>query len=266
MALFDKIIYHWHFSKINIIKTILFNLKTLPFKTAIKFPIFLYGKIDIYFLQGKIEFQNCTVKKGMVKLGWNKEFLGTKNGGLILLNQKSKIIFKGNAEISGNFLIRVGENAILTIGNNFFLGSSSKIVCIHKISIGDGTLIAFESQIIDSDFHYIYDIEKELIQSREREIVIGDFNWIGNRTTILKGTKTDIHTIVACCSILRKDYIQTESKNVILAGNPATVAAKNKRRIVSLDLENKLIHFYKNSNNRLTDELKNEIKKSLEDN
>lgn len=244
MNISDKLIYHWHYSKLNVFKTILINFKTLPFNQAIKFPIFIYGNLDAYYLLGSIEFKDCDVRKGMIKLGANKEFLSTvKGASLIILSSGSKLIFEGPCEISSNFLLRLGENAELHFGSKVFLGSNVKTVCIKKISVGEGTRIGFESQLIDSDFHFVYNTDKKILNHREKEIIIGRYNWIGNRTSINKGCKTPEYSIIASSSILNRNYCNSESLMPFIGGAPAKIINNKLRRIFSLDIENEIIKY-----------------------
>ncbi|MUH35593.1 acyltransferase [Zobellia amurskyensis] len=264
VKLLDKVIYKLNYSKLNISKTVLFNFRTMPFKTAVKLPVFLYGKVDIYLLKGEIEFSGCKVNRGMIRMGMNKDYLGTvKGASLIVLAPHSKITFTGNSEFSSNFLIRTGENAKLKIGKGTFFGSSIKIVCIKKISIGNFTQIAFESQVIDSDFHFTYDLKKQELKPREKEIIIGNYNWIGNRSVIYKGTKTNNYTIIASSSLVNKNYLKSENKYLVLAGQPAKIVAEDIRRIYPLKLEEKLFQLSSNNFGGLPNELSNEIIESF---
>ena len=260
----DKIIYKLNYSRLNILKTLLFNFRTMPFKVAIKLPVFLYGKVDIYSLKGKVEFHDCEINKGMVKMGMNKEYLGTVSGAsLIVLNNNSKLIFQGPSEFSSNFLLRTGQGAHIEIGKDTFFGSSFKLVCIKKITIGEQTRIAFESQIIDSDFHFTYNLEERKVKPREREIIIGAYNWIGNRTTISKGTRTKPFTIVASSSIINRDYTKNKEEFVVLGGQPARLIANNIRRIYPLDLENKLVQLFEEEIEKIPNQLQYEIEDSF---
>lgn len=263
MSVLDKLIYHWHFPKLNILKTILFNYKVLPLKQAIKLPVYLYGKVDFYFLKGNVEFRNCQLTRGMVTLGKNKEYLGTPKSSLIIMDPNSKLIFNGSCEISSNFLIRIGAKANLNLGKGVFFGSGVKVICINNVKIGKASRIAFESQLIDSDFHYVYNLEKQVVKSRERDIMIGEYNWIGNRTTVSKGTVTQDFTIVAASSMLNKDYTRIEEPYPVLAGLPAKIVSKNVRRIYDLNIEKRLAHFFESGGRELPADWLEEIKLSF---
>jgi len=264
VSIFDRILYKLEYSKLNILKTLIFNFRTMPFKVAIKLPIFLYGKIDLYLLKSEIEFQDCDIKRGMIKMGMNKDYLGTHKGASVfILREDAKIIFKGQSEFYSNFLLRTGKGAELTIGKDTLFGNSVKLVCIKKIAIGEGTRIAFEGQVIDSNFHYIYNLDKEEVKPRETDISIGSYNWIGNRTTISKGARTNSFTIVASSSVLSRDYTKNEDKFVVLAGQPAKMVAQNMRRVYNLQLENELFEYFNKGNENISEDLKRKIEDSL---
>ena len=67
----------------------------------------------------------------------------------------------------------------------------------RKCVIGKYARIAFDSQFMDSDFHYMLNIEDGTVKNCTSFIEIGAYNWIGNRTTVKKGTVTPDYTIVA---------------------------------------------------------------------
>ncbi|WP_324024074.1 hypothetical protein QSV08_13905 [Maribacter sp. BPC-D8] len=236
----------------------------MPFKIAIKLPVFIYGRVDTYILKGNVEFKNCEIKRGMVKMGMNKEYLSTvKGASLIILELNSRLIFKGNSEFSCDFLVRTGLGAELIIGKETFFGASVKLVSIKKILIGDYSRIGFESQVIDSNFHYTYNIEKKNLNIRDEDIIIGNYNWIGNRTTISKGTITKPFTIIANSSITNKNYSAINEDYMILAGQPAKILAKNIRRIYDLNLEDKIYNTFLNGDLSLSIDVLNDIESSL---
>ena len=63
--------------KINILKTIFFNFKSLPFKQAIKFPIFIYSDTKLISI-GKIHIDSDDIHKGMIRIGKRNFFAGFK--------------------------------------------------------------------------------------------------------------------------------------------------------------------------------------------
>lgn len=248
MNILDKLIYHFHRPKLNLIKTLIFNFKTMPLAVAIKLPVFLYGKVDFYFLKAEVFFENCEVKRGMIKMGSNIEYLSTvKGASLFVLYPNSRIIFEGPSRFSSDFLIRTGKDAVLRIGEDTFFGSGMKLICIRDIAVGKATQFAFNCQILDSDFHYIHNLNTNEIAPREKAVHIGSYNWFGNSTTVGKGTVTETYTIVASNSLLNKNYKETYQSFDVLAGQPAKKVSSGFKRVFDLEKEEDLVAFFKNN-------------------
>ena len=111
----------------------------------------------------------------------------------------------------------VGKNSTLCIGNDVGI-SSSTIVCLCGIKMGDRVLIGGGCTIVDSDFHAISPIERiRQPDSRvNRPVFIGDDVFIGCNATILKGVTIGRGAVIGAGSLVSKDIPEME----IWAGNP----------------------------------------------
>lgn len=220
--------------RISLFKTLYFNFRILPIKTAIHLPIYIYTGIRFWSLLGKIEF-SCPLERGLVKIGKNIDsFQVPCRQGFIFLSEKSKIVFGGKTLIGVNCTIRVCSDGLLYLGAYSFLGSGVKIVCNGGcISIGQYTRIAFDTLIMNSGFHYIYNQSKNSISRRVKPIEIGAYNWIGNRSSISGGCKTKEFTIICSNSVVSKDFTMHVEENQMLGGIPTKIIATNVRRIFS---------------------------------
>ena len=228
--------------RLSIWRTIYFNLRTLPFKIAIKFPVFIYGRVHFFILNGKILFENTPVKSGMVKIGINGDsFSLSDHTGYVQLGSKTSIlIFEGSCRIALNAKIRV-QSGVLRIGNGVRIGTDTKVVCNGgKITIGEYTGITFACTIMNSSFHYTYDIEEKKYVNRTNTIEIGKYNWIGNQTTILGKCKTKDYTIVGTGSLLNHNYKKYEGDYPLLAGRPAKLIRIGIKRIFSPYIEQEI--------------------------
>jgi acetyltransferase-like isoleucine patch superfamily enzyme len=213
------------FVGINWIKTIHLNFKTQEFKTAIRLPILVYGKLKIAGLTGNIKIE-APISTGMIRLGLNTDkFSASKGSALLLL--RGTLIFKGNFIASVDYTIDVNVNGILTIGDLCFLGGGVKIRCWKKVTIGKEVRVAFESQIFDSNFHYLRNIQTGKIRNHCKEVTIGDFCWIGNRTTIMKGTHLPDYSVVGSNSLCNKDYSIDNMTAPLIGGIPAKIIGNN---------------------------------------
>ena len=253
MNLLSILIFHLSSPRFRIIKTLYVNFKLLPFKVAIKLPIYIYGKCTLYWVEGKAEIVSDHIYSGMIKLGKNSEYFnGQDNSAFLYLSKQSKIIFNGPCSIGNNFKIRVATDAILEFGEYTFFGSSIKIVCSNKIRIGRFTRIAFESQIIDDSFHYVYNESTGSVTNRFGSIILGEYNWVGNRVSISKNTQTKAFTIICANSYLSKDYTKTENEKLMLGGIPAKEIGAGYRRIFSVEIEKEISNIFSREKSRNT--------------
>jgi len=223
----------------------------MPLATAIKLPVFIYGSVKFYSLAGNVEFDNMPIRRGMVKLGQNSDvFFANPRPALILLSSGSKIIFKGPCSFSIGYTLRISNGGTLQIGEYIGCGSGVKIFCEDFISIGAYCRIAFDCQVLDTNFHYILDAKTNLVHRNTKPVKLGAFNWIGNRTAVMKGTETKDHTIVSTGSLLNKNYIKSIDCDdiVLLAGTPAKLITHGNKRIFSLRKETEIRNFFKNTN------------------
>lgn len=232
----------------NVIKTIIFNFRMLPLKQAVRLPIWLFGRIDIGKRMecGKIFFSSQTpLHFGGWQIGLNIDFLAGINthpnqtvfviSGILVLGEHGRF--------ANGTLTHVKQNAILSIGDNFLINYSSKIACYEKISIGSHCRISWESQIFDTDFHYISD-ETGNIRRNKEPIYIGNEVWVGNRVTISKGAHLCDKSIVASNSLVNKNF---ESLSGVYAGCPAKLVAANKYRILDCSTESMLDEIFSRS-------------------
>jgi acetyltransferase-like isoleucine patch superfamily enzyme len=147
---------------------------------------------------------------------------GYRSQGSTRLRIDGTLIFKGTANFIKSAQISVFENARLTFGADSLVSENVIIVCQYKITFGKCLRLTYQSNVFDSDFHYSINLEHNTIAPKVAEINIGDYNWIGNRTTIKKGVKTPAYTIVAASySLLTKDYTKIIPEYSIIGGMPA---------------------------------------------
>ena len=234
-------------SRFRLLKTLYINFRTLKFKEAIKLPIFIYGKVSFFNLGGTIEIK-APVKTGMIKLGCIQGyFTGQHGSALILLSQGSKLIFNGPCKFDLDYAIRITGNGIVNIGKCIGFGSETKIYCEEKITIGDYCRIPFGSTFMDTNYHYSIDTVEGIVHKKSAPIHIGSFNWIGNTSTIMKGTRTPNGAIIASKSFLNRDYIKLGNgeQNIVIAGSPAKIVRNNMTRVLSLETEELLNGYFK---------------------
>jgi len=228
---------------INVWKTIYVNFTFLPFKQAIHFPVFIYGKVKVYDHSGKIVIED-RIRSGMIHLGRNTDKFSASKGSA-LINITGKLIFQGAAVVSVDYVLNIFGECI--IGKYAGLGGEVKICCWSKITIGKSVRIGFESQIFDTNFHYIRNIETGRVDRRDRVVMIGNYCWIGNRTTLSKGTQLPDYSIVASSSLVNKNFGESNVESPLIVGQPANIVSSMRVRIFDPLEEEKIDHFFKNN-------------------
>lgn len=226
------------FFKCNIVKTLFFNFKMLPFRQAVRLPILFYGKVSVRSLKGKVTI-NHAIYPGMIRIGVKNKYVDTQvPDSKWIVN--GRIIFNGPIEMARGSYVLVARGAVLTIGSQrSFYGSNLKIICFNRISIGDCVRITWDCQIYDTSFHYMEYLNGDEIKPLQGEVVIGDRVWIGNRTTVSKGSVIPNDTVVASNSLVNKDFSQF-GQNIFIAGSPAVLKRSGVRRIFDLDRQAEL--------------------------
>lgn len=210
---------------VNWIKSIFFNFRYLKLSQAIKLPILIFNNTLLYKVKGKIII-NAPIETGLVKIGPHN--VGTKDvkSARTIWECYGNLVINGKTTIGSGSSISIGKNAILTFGKDFSITGNSSIICQKEITFGDNCLLSWDIQILDSDFHKIYNTEGKHI-NEPKPIVIGNKCWIGARCTILKGVNINDNTIIAANSTITKSF---EEKNIIIGNNNDTRIIKKRIR------------------------------------
>lgn len=217
--------------------TIYFNFKMLPFKQAIHLPFLFYGKVIFRSLKGKVILDTDNVRFGMIGVGSKLWYPGYKSPCIFTIG--GTWVIKDCLPIGMGTYIFIAPNAKLEFNNRgSFIGSNSKIICFESISIGEEVHLTWECQVIDTSFHYVQD-ETKTVKKLTAPIVIGDFCWIGNRTTISKGAMLPDYSIVASNSLVNKNYSSCGC-SCMFAGTPARLKQKGVKRIYDPQLQAEL--------------------------
>lgn len=196
-------------------KTIYFNYHYLPFKQAWHLPILIF-KPHFIRLKGKVIIDSPEVRFGMIELG---KLVNTcnPNCGFSLDNKGGTIIFKGKAIFANETYFMVCPGAVLTLGKD--LDCNCKIKCAKSIEIGDETWIAYDSMIMDSEWHALTDMATGKLLNKDKPVIIGKHNFISFGCLVLKGTVTPDNATFTPRSTLNKVY-DMNAEYPLFGGNP----------------------------------------------
>lgn len=194
-------------------KSIFFNFHYLPFEQAVKLPILLY-KPHFIKLKGNVIIDSDKVSFGMIKMGILVNTCNPNNG--ISFDLDGSLIFKGRTVFANDSYIMIRNSGTITLGKN--LDANCKLKCANSIEIGDNTVIAYETMIMDSDWHALTDVVTGKLLNKTSFVKIGSYNFISYRCIINRGTVTPDYCTVTACSTLNKKYDFEQYS--LIGGNP----------------------------------------------
>jgi len=199
-------------------KSIYVNFKLLPFNQAIKLPIILSSKTKIISLAGKVNLGK--VRTGIIRIGFGGtehiDYTYTRT----ILKIDGIVNFKGKAKIGLGSKLIIYKEALFSAGDRFGITGDTTILCAKKITIGDNARISWQTIIMDSDHHPVFDKDNNIINV-PTEIIIGSNVWIGARCFILKNTTIDDGCIIAANTTVTKKF--NGVKHSVIGGNSARV-------------------------------------------
>ncbi|MCI9077486.1 MAG: acyltransferase [Lachnospiraceae bacterium] len=102
---------------------------------------------------------------------------------------------------------------------NNFQGTGCYFQVFGNITIGKGVYIACNVGIITAN-HKTSDLDSH---EDAKNVIIGDYSWIGMNSVILPGVILGPHTIVGAGSVVTHSFIEG---NCVVAGNPAKIVRK----------------------------------------
>lgn len=205
-------------------KTLYINFKYLPFREAIKLPIMVSHRVWLMETKGSIELKVKEIKPAMIKLGFGEVGIFDQMKERSVLKLEGSMEFRGSANIGHGCKICVSKEGKLTFGSEVIITAESSIICNKEVNIAEEAMISWETLIMDSDLHPIYDENNNRINNDEK-IEIGRKVWIGCRCTILKGVSLDEGSIIAAGTTVSKAIIKEGQgkTNCLFAGSPPKV-------------------------------------------
>lgn len=202
---------------ISLPRSVWFNFRYLPFSHAIKMPVFLAPNVRIKNMwRGGLRLNN--IRFGSLHIGFHEaDAVDTYSVHTVIDIQKNGIMSCHDVHIGHGAIICIKEKGYLNLGKNFAISGTTKIVCSYRIDVGDNVQFSWDSLVMDSDAHNVFNTDVERLPNIA-PIKIGNHVWIAANTTILKGTIIGNDCVVAGNSLLNKSY---ELNNYIIAGIPA---------------------------------------------
>lgn len=218
-------------SHLNCVKTLWFNFRVFPFKTALRFPVLLFGKVCIdHAERGCVELIG-PIRPGMVRLGGGVpcNFVRHCCTFVTYINLHGKMKCGQNIVMHNGLCLYVAPGATLDVCDEVFVNINCKLFCEKSIYIGARSRISWDCQVFDSNFHYM--VKDGMVRSKSAAVRIGRNCWVGNRVTLSKSASLPDFSIVASNSVVNKDFSQNPEAGMY-AGLPARLVSTGAKRLV----------------------------------
>ncbi len=162
------------------------------------------------------------IKLGKSVIIYYKSRIYNLSKGEILVGSKSRI---GSSSIQNHVgmpfytrLLNDGINSTIAIGEGCRI-NGAYIHAKERITIGDRCVIASGVNIIDSNGHEVYSLDRTSGTDKPSPISIGNNVWIGVNAIILKGTTIGDNCVVSAGSVVKGVF----PSGSVIQGNPAIV-------------------------------------------
>lgn len=214
----------------SFIPSLFFCMKYLPFRQAVKLPVLVY-KPHFHRLGGKVIIDAPTVYTGMIRLGFNGGGPYPKSG--ISLKHEGELVFQGKCRIGNDSHIVCGKQGRIVFGPDFRATAGVKIVSMCGVTIGKEVRLGWGSIILDTNFHPLYDMEKQRFKRAFGRVCIGDNNWFGLQCLIMPGVTTPERCIIGARTTVTRGG--NYEPYCVHGGSPVRVLSRNVMRIIGED-------------------------------
>ena len=200
---------------LSIPKSLVFCIRTLPFKQAIRIPFLISWKTKIYGVRkGVIEFEQ-PVQRFMVKFGFGGSVgMPAKKSSIFI--ERGKLVFGNHVTFTEGTVLRCSGK--MKFGSNFFSNKNCIFWASKEICFGNDVLLGWNVVARDSDGHMI--IHNGVSGEVSRPIVVGNHTWICSETHLLKGAGIGNDCVLGYRSTLTKNFARD---NVLAVGTPARI-------------------------------------------
>lgn len=181
--------------EVSIMKTLRFNLHYFGIR-GLRFPVLVARNMRLRALKGGVELGS--VEFGIVRLGFSSVGIFDHRSSRGMWEVFGKVRFDGRASFGQGAKISVGQDGSLSIGEDFRNMAEGQFICHDKMRLGRGSLVSWETMLMDTDFHHIDS------HPSHAPLSIGDNVWIGCRCIVLKGARVPYGSVLAAGSIITK--------------------------------------------------------------
>lgn len=221
--------------------SIYFNFHYLPFKQAIRMPIFLY-KPNLIETKGKVLLipDNGKIKTGMIRMGFRGATIYPNNG-FMWENHGGTVIFRGKTQVGNDCYMSFGPNTTVDFGDDFKTTAGVKIVSYKGIKMGKSLRLGWGVLMMDTNIHPLYDMTKKRFKTASGPIEIGDYNWFGTQCKIMHSVTTPERCIFGMNTVVTRGSVA--EPYCVMGGSPVKVLSQNVMRDYEHDTEELVLQY-----------------------
>ncbi|MEO7016878.1 MAG: acyltransferase [Leifsonia sp.] len=142
---------------------------------------------------------------------------GTRIGPGVRMGGPGRYDLAPGSAIRKGARVWVGPGATLSLARGSAIGARCIVNVESGITLGAGTQVSWDAQLLDTDFHRIT-APDGTVRPHTKPIVIGEHVLIGTGALILKGVELGDGAVVAAGSVVTRSV----APGVVVAGNPAS--------------------------------------------
>ena len=136
-------------------------------------------------------------------------FKGTVNLGVY----PSPLFLNGSIYLEARY-----EDSIIEIDDGVWINNNTFLISAGPgIFIGKNTMLGWNCEVIDSDFHHTHPDKRRDWKPNTGKVVIGKNVLIGSNVKILKGVQIGDHSVISNGSVVTRSF----GENHFIYGNPA---------------------------------------------
>ena len=216
-----------------LLHSIYFNFHYLPYRQAIKLPILVY-KPHFLSLKGTVKIECEHVYMGMIRLGFRTCGI-YPNAGFTWENLGGSVIFQGECLVGNDSYLSFGTKTHVIFGDDFRNTAALKLVSYKGIKFGIKTRMGWGTLIMDTNFHPLYDMKRDVYKKASGPIEIGDYNWFGTQCKIMHSVKTPERCIFGMNTVVTRNCVM--KSYCVMGGEPVRILTENVMRDYDHDQE-----------------------------
>lgn len=199
-------------------RSVWFNLRWLPWREAVKLPVWIAPNVRVKnmwrggFALREARFNSCHIGFHCADA---VDCYGTHT--VLCVQPGGKWIVDGDLHIGRGAIVHVKESGELRTGRNFAISGTTSIVCSKSVLIGDDVQFSWNTLVMDSDAHKVFDREGRWT-NRPADVRIGNKVWVAANVTIMKGSVIGDNCVVAGNSVVNRNI---GVSGCVVAGCPA---------------------------------------------